>query len=141
MTKFLTLLCVTDIVSRYEKVVSGATRQAKDVKRALESIKKEDNEWTQKNGSNSAKAQMRDNLYQSHARKFQSAMDDFQKGVERFKTDMRERTKVEIKMIDASLSDEQVENIVDSGQAQQVMKQMIVSDNLQVCCIFWLVQI
>lgn len=127
-----TLTCVADIVARYEKVVSQSTRQAKEVKKSLESIKKENSEWMQKNGSNSAKAQMRENLYQNHARKFQSAMDDFQKAVERFKTDMRERTKVEIKMIDASLTDDQVENIVDSGQAQQVMKQMIISDNLQV---------
>jgi len=41
------------------------------------------------------------------------------------------RTRREIKIVDSSLSDQQVDQIIESGQAQDVIKEALISDNLK----------
>jgi hypothetical protein len=66
----------------------------------------------------SAKSQMRSNLYQTHIRRFHAVMNDYNTAAHGFKQDLQARTRREIKIVDSNLSDAAVDEIIESGKAQ-----------------------
>jgi len=48
-----------------------------------------------------------------------------------FKQSLQERIRRQLKIVDSKISDEEVEKIVASGQADGVIKQVLISENLQ----------
>jgi len=85
----------------------------------------------QKKNKDSAKAQVRDNMYQTNIRKFHQVMNDYNAASHEFKQALQERTRRQLKIVDSEISDDDIEKIVESGQANDVIKQALISDNLQ----------
>jgi t-SNARE complex subunit (syntaxin) len=80
---------------------------------------------------NSAKEQMRNNLYQTHIRRFHTVMNDYNGAAHAFKKELQTRTRREIKIVDPTIDDEEVDKIIESGKATEVIKEALISDNVQ----------
>jgi len=74
---------------------------------------------------------MRSNLYQTHIRKFHAVMNEYNIAAHSFKQDLQARQRREIKIVDPVLGDDEVDKIIESGKAQDVIKEALISDNLK----------
>ena len=107
---------------------------------------------------------MRENLLQTHVRRFHTIMNEYNACSHQFKQNLQDRTRRQLKIgtqgdvlarwlaylftlclsriasltffsskspVDSSITDEDVERIVASGEADGVIKQALISDNVQ----------
>jgi len=119
-----------EIMTELDTIMSETTGTGTAIKRQLDEIKKQNQVYSSKN-KDSAKSQVRDNMYQTNIRKFHQVMNDYNGASHEFKQALQERTRRQLKIVDSEISDEDVEKIVESGQANDVIKQALISDNLQ----------
>ena len=119
------------IMSELDQIMNTSKQHATMIKKTLDEIKAENTAFSKTHKDSSAKVQMRNNLYQTHIRRFHQVMNSYNAAADAFKSEMRKRSKREIKMVSANLTDEQVDAIVDSGKANDVVKQALISDNMQ----------
>jgi len=119
-----------EIMDQLDKIIGQANQEASKIKKALDDIKV-DNVKYQKEHKDSAKTQMRVNLYQTHVRRFHAVMNDYNAASQEFKQNLQDRTRRQLKIVDSKISDEEIERIVESGQANDVIKQALISENLQ----------
>lgn len=117
-----------EIMDSLNTIMSETTRTGQQIKEALDRIKRENAEQKDKSG---AKGQMRTNLYQTHIRRFAKVMNDYNAASHDFKQNLQERTRRQLKIVDASITDAEVEKIVSSGQANGVIKKALISENIQ----------
>ena len=120
-----------DVMGQMDKVMANTNTYGHAIKQALDEIKAENAAYQKANPSHYSLIQMRVNLYESHIKKFQNAMNVYNVAAHNFKQDLQKRTKRELKIVDADLTDQEAEEIVESGRAQDVIKQALVSENLQ----------
>jgi len=99
------------------------------VKGTLDKINQENLALEKKEGA-TAKTQMRKNLYQTYIRKFHQVMQDYNRASHDFKKNLQERTRRQLKYVDSKMTDADIEKIVESGKANEVMKQALISENL-----------
>lgn len=119
-----------EIMDALDQIMSETTKTGRDIKSALDAIKVQDAAYAKQN-KDSAKNQMRTNLYQTHIRRFHQDMNEYNAASHEFKQSLQERTRRQLKIVDSKISDEDVEKIVASGQAEGVIKQVLISENLQ----------
>lgn len=119
-----------EVMNQLEKIMSSTSANGAAIKKQLDVIKVENAAYAEKQGE-SAKSQMRNNLYQTHIRKFHSVMNDYNSAAHAFKQDLQARTRREIKIVDKNLDDRQIDAIIESGKAQDVIKEALISDNLR----------
>jgi len=119
-----------EIMDALDQIMSETTKTGRDIKNALDQIKLQDAAYAKTN-KDSAKNQMRINLYQTHIRRFHQDMNEYNAASHEFKQSLQERTRRQLKIVDSKISDEEVEKIVASGQADGVIKQVLISENLQ----------
>jgi syntaxin 1B/2/3 len=119
-----------EIMDSLDQIMSETTRTGREIKAALDAIKVQDAAYAKTN-KDSAKNQMRQNLYQTHIRRFHTDMNDYNAASHEFKQSLQERTRRQLKIVDNKISDEEIEKIVASGQADGVIKQVLISENLQ----------
>lgn len=120
-----------NVMTQMDEIMASTNQYGHAIKKALDEIKLENARYERKNGEDSATAQAHHNLYQQHLKKFQSAMNDYNVAAAAFKNDLQNRTKREIKIVDSELTEQEVDEIVENGRAQDVIRQALVSDNLQ----------
>jgi len=118
-----------EIMSELDAIMKSTTKAGQECKAYLDHIKAENAKYNQEN-KDSAKSQMRENMYQTYIRRFHSVMNDYNQASYEFKKNLQERTKRQLKIVDEKLTDEEAEALVDSGQAQEVIKQALISENL-----------
>lgn len=111
-----------------DTVMTQSNKLATAVKQQLDAIKAANAKSADQKG---AKHQMRVNLYNTYIRRFHAVMTEYNTVGNSFKSDLQKRTRREIKMVDPTLDDAKVDQIVASGQAQDVIKQALISENLQ----------
>jgi len=118
-----------DIMDQLDKIMSSTSNVANKINQLLNKIKQENDEFASR-GENkgSAKAQMRQNMYSTHARKFHSEMNTFNQASNDFKNALKDRTRRQLAIIDRNLPAEQIEEIVDSGRAEEVIQGIITAD-------------
>jgi t-SNARE complex subunit (syntaxin) len=119
-----------EVMQQLEKIMDSTNKNGTLIKKQLDAIKIE-NEAYKKSEGDSAKSQMRTNLYQTHIRRFHSVMNDYNAAAHAFKQDLQARTRREIKIVDKDLGDEEIDKIIESGKAQDVIKEALISDNLK----------
>jgi t-SNARE complex subunit (syntaxin) len=119
-----------EIMDALDHIMSETTKTGRDIKNTLDTIKVQDAAYAKQN-KDSAKNQMRTNLYQTHIRRFHSDMNEYNAASHEFKQSLQERTRRQLKIVDSKISDEEVEKIVASGHAEGVIQQVLVSENLQ----------
>lgn len=118
-----------EIMHELDTIMKNTTRTGQECKAHLDQIKKDNVKYNQEN-KDSAKSQMRENMYQTYIRRFHAVMNDYNQASYEFKKNLQERTKRQLKIVDETLTDEEAEQLVDNGQAQDVIKQALISENL-----------
>jgi len=80
-----------DVMSQLDQIMASTSRNGTLIKQTLEEIRRENAAYIEKDSSqgDSAKAQMRSNLYQTHVRKFSAVMNDYNAAVLAFKNDLQ----------------------------------------------------
>jgi len=119
-----------DIMQELDAVMNETTGTGAQIKKSLEEIKKLNIAY-EKEHKGSAKVEVRKNLYQTNIRRFHQVMNEYNAASHEFKQALQERTRRQLKIVDSKISDDEIEKIVDSGQANDVIKQALLSDNLQ----------
>ncbi len=120
-----------DVMAQMDKIMANTNTYGHAIKQALDEIKSENSAYKKSNPSSFSHIQMRSNLYETHIKKFQAAMNTYNSAAHNFKQDLQKRTKRELKIVDSDLTEQEVDEIVESGRAQDVIKQALVSENLQ----------
>lgn len=116
------------IMNELNDVINETNTNSLNIKRILDSLKPE---VESSRDSGSARAQIEHNMYSTYTRKFHDVMVQYNKIANEFKQQNRQRDARMLKTIDPTISDEKAEQIVDSGQAAQLVQQALVSDDLQ----------
>ena len=119
------------VMAQMDVIMASTNQYGHAIKSALDEIKGENAAFDRDNPQQPAQSQMRTNLYQTHIRRFQQVMNDYNTAAHTFKQDLQKRTRREIRIVDQELTEEEIDDIVESGRAQDVIKQALVSDNLQ----------
>lgn len=117
------------VMAQLDKIMESTNKNGTKIKKTLDDIKNENNAYTKEKGE-SAKSQMRTNLYQTHIRRFHSVMNDYNSAAHGFKKELQTRTRREIKIVDPNIEEEEVDKIIESGKAQDVIKEALISDNV-----------
>ena len=119
-----------EVMQAMDGIMQSTAAYGQAIKKALDEVKSENAAFDRQN-RDSAKSQIRSNLYATHIRRFQAVMNDYNTAAHGFKQDLQRRTRREIRIVDQELTEEEIDDIVESGRAQDVIKQALVSDNLQ----------
>ena len=120
------------IMTQMDTIMASTNQYGHAIKHALDEVKAENAAFDKDpQHRDSAKSQMRHNLYATHIRRFQQVMNEYNASAHQFKQDLQKRTRREIRIVDQELTEEEIDDIVESGRAQDVIKQALVSDNLQ----------
>jgi t-SNARE complex subunit (syntaxin) len=172
-----------EVMAQLDKIMDSTSRNGTLIKRTLDSIKKQNTEYETGKGD-SARNQLRSNLYQTNVRKFHSVMTGYNSAVQGFQQDLKgqmrqkqprnstcadcsklhpqfcaliyfldcsfcrsmplssalsaclntpcsDRNRREIQIIHDDWSDQAVDEIIESGRAQDVIKEALISDNVK----------
>jgi t-SNARE complex subunit (syntaxin) len=121
-----------EIMESLNQIMGETTKEGTRIKKALDEIKMANAKFEQSH-SDSAQTQIRSNLYQTHIRRFHTVMNEYNSASHEFKQNLQNRTRRQLKIVtvDRDISDEEIEKIVESGQANEIIKKAMVSDNLQ----------
>jgi len=121
-----------EIMNELDQVMNATTQEAVKIKAALDEIKIQNLKF-EKEFPASAKSDIRDNLYQTHLRKLHTVMNTYNTASQEFKHNLQERTRRQLKIVtaEANIDDEELEKIVESGQASDVIKNVLMTGNLR----------
>ena len=97
----------------------------------MDAIKAENDKYARDHKSESAKYQIRLNLYQTHIRRFHTIMNEYNQATHDFKKVLQDQDKRMLKSVDKTLSEEKLDEIIESGKAQEVLKQAMISEDLE----------
>lgn len=120
------------ILSDLDKVLNDCTSRARRVKDALDGLKEENDKFAAKpENANSARSQVRTNLYSAHVRRFQSVMMSFNSAREDFRSNLQDRMVRQLRMVDNTKTEEELVQIVESGKSEDIIRKALVSENLR----------
>lgn len=115
-----------EIMDELDKAMQQTSTLGVKVKNQLEKIKVDNDTFkAKKENAGSATAQMRENLYQTHVRRFHHQMNTFNQASQDFKNTLKDRTRRQLKIIKSDLSEEKVEEIVESENADEIIAQAL----------------
>ena len=120
----------SDIVQRVEAMMVETTRLARTVKQTLDSINADNVAYSAANSTSTARIQIRQNLYAAHVRRFQQVITQTNTAASSFKSVVHTTMKRQVILIDPTLSDAQVDEIVESGNAGTIVRDALISDQL-----------
>lgn len=104
---------------------------AQQCKKKLDDLKRQNAKYKAEHQDEYSKTQMRNNLYQTYIRRFHQVMNEYNQAAHEFKQNLQDRTRRQLKIVDSSITDEEADRIVASGQANGVIKQALISENLE----------
>lgn len=112
-------------------LMSSSTGTAGQIKATLDKIKQVNVQF-EKDNSESAKVRIFQNLYDTRVRRFHQVMNDYNAASHEFKTALQNRTRRQLRIVDSKMSEEDIEKIVQSGQAEAgVIKKALISSNVK----------
>jgi t-SNARE complex subunit (syntaxin) len=112
-------------MAELDQIMSSTTAIARGVKQALSEIKRQNDEFERKN-PDSAKLRIRVGIFETHTRRFRQDMTEYNQVSHDFKQSLQARAKRNLKNLvpAGKLSDQELDKIVEEGNADQVIKQM-----------------
>jgi len=121
------------IIVDKDDAITSTTQNGIQIKRTLDAIKQENEHMlaSSPDVKNTAKMDMRINLYNTYLRKFDHVITESNAAIVAFKSVLEGIEKRQIKVVLPDMSDEKVQEIIDSGKSAEVVQQALVSDNLQ----------
>ena len=121
------------IIADKDAAILSTTQNGQAVKRTLDALRQENEGLlaASPDARNTARMDMRINLYNTYLRKFDHVITDSNTAIVGFKSVLEQIEKRQIKVVLPELTDEKVQELIDSGTTAQVVQQALVSDNLQ----------
>eukprot|EP00457_Paulinella_chromatophora_P011937 gb/GEZN01012105.1/.p1 GENE.gb/GEZN01012105.1/~~gb/GEZN01012105.1/.p1 ORF type:complete len:309 (-),score=43.23 gb/GEZN01012105.1/:140-1066(-) len=119
-----------EILTELDDIMSKTTAVGRKMKKCFDEIKLKDDVFAKEHSNQTAKVDIRRNTYQLKTRNFHDTMTKYHQGAEEFKTALKDRTKRELSIVDTSLTEADLDKIVENGTASDVVKQALNSDNL-----------
>jgi syntaxin 1B/2/3 len=120
------------LMGQMDRILQETNSNAASVKKTLEDVKK-DNEKFAEDKENSARVEMRQNLYVATVRKFANAMQQFNTANANFKQAIMDRQKRRLKHLDKNLDDATINKLVEEGRSQEVLDKAFITDDLRDC--------
>jgi t-SNARE complex subunit (syntaxin) len=121
-----------EVLANVDAVIDNTTQHATAIKSTFDELKVENDMYRNNQAINGGvNMQYRTNLYNQHAHKFQESMQQFNAIVTQFRADLQKRTIRELQIANHNLSDQQLQQIVDSGQADTVINAAMLDTSLQ----------
>jgi syntaxin 1B/2/3 len=118
------------IMGQVDVLIDDSSNRSGRIKKVLDKIKIDNDKFEEKN-QNSARGQIRRNVYQTQLRRFHQTVGEYNACSQRFKEAMKDRTRRQLRMVDSNLSDADIEKVIASGKsAQEVIQDVLVSDDL-----------
>lgn len=117
------------IMKKLDGIMGETTAAGSRIKTQLDKISGA-NEKFKKDHPNSAITQMRNNLYQTHIRRFHQTMNSYNQASHDFRKALKDRTRRELAIVDNKLTPTQIDQIVESGNAQEVIESALISEDL-----------
>jgi len=122
------------LMARLDRVMSETQSYAASAKKLLDEVKIDNEAFAAKpENDNSARKEMRQNLYNATVRKFAAAMQVFNTANANFKQAMQDRQKRRLKNLDKTLDDKVIDKLVEEGKSQEVLDSALISDDLRDC--------
>jgi len=119
------------ILTELDGLINQTTALAGGLRKSFEQIKEDNQAYYKAHKKESAKKQVRENLYNTHLRKFHDMMNSYNLASNEFKQSLQDRTRRQLKFISADITEREVEDILESGKADQVLKEAIAGENLK----------
>lgn len=116
-----------------DRALSTATSSAKAGKDLLEALKSENEAFSSiEDNKNSAREQIRENMYLTHAKKFQATMSEFSEARENFRSNISERMVRQTKIVDGGRhSEDEIRSMVDNGQIEDIIGKALHSERIE----------
>lgn len=114
-----------------DTIMEETTKIAVQLKQKLDGLKRQNDNYAREHKGEVATTQMRQNLYQTYVRKFHKVMNEYNNEAQVFKQNMQARTRRQLKIIKQDITDEEVDRIVSSGKATGIIKEALISENLE----------
>jgi t-SNARE complex subunit (syntaxin) len=109
-------------------VMAQTQQYAGQIKKRLAAIKTS-NDQESKEG---AQADIREGLYQQHIRRFHKTMNEYNSAVYAYKKNMQDRQRRQLNIVtDNKYSEEELDEIIDAGQAGQVISDVLFTDTME----------
>lgn len=118
-----------DIMKELDFTMAETTREGQEIKAKLDKISEENKKYKKEN-PNSATLQMRVNLYQTHVRRLHQVMNGYNQASHDFKKALKDRTRRQLAIVDHNITPEQMDAILESGHADQVLNEVLISEEL-----------
>lgn len=118
-----------EIMAMLDRVMENTTADGRLIKNKLDSIKADNDKYTKTN-PNSATLQMRLNLYHTHLRRLNQVMNGYNQASHDFKKALKDRTRRQLAYVDQNIPQEKLDEIIDSGHAEQVLSEVLISEEL-----------
>jgi len=112
------------------QVLTKTNKIAAQMKTQFDTIQAQNAKYQKEHPEETSKCRMRHNLYQTHIRRYQEVMNEYKTTTHEFNQNLIERKKRQLKIVNSAISDEEADRIVAGGQADGVIKQALVSENL-----------
>jgi len=118
------------IAQEVSTVIETTNKIGVTMKSQLEDFKKL-NEAYAKENKGSTVCRMRDNLYSTNLRNFKQAWEKYNTVSQQYDDELRDRAKRQLLVLDSTISDEEIEKVIQSGNLDQVMKRVMADSNLR----------
>lgn len=118
-------------MDKLDSVMARTNAVARQLKKKLDELKTQNEQYKGSHKDDVAKTQMRNNLYQTYIRRFHQVMNQYNSVAHEFKQNLQDRTRRQLKIVDSSITDDDVDKIVASGKANGIIKQALISENLE----------
>lgn len=121
------------VSKRMDQIISDGANYAALGKQLLEKLKEEnDNFASIPENQNSARQQIRENLYYTNAVKFSDVLSKLTTAREDLRSNLTERVIRQTKIVDGGKrSDEEIRNLVENGQVENIIAQALHSDRIE----------
>ena len=130
-TALIDNLAQKNLLLKINDIINSTFKLAKLIKDDLDSIKVENEVFVKLNPASATIIELKNNIYQKYLRQFHSTINEYNKLVANFKEYLVDGYKRRIKLIDPSLSEEQISKIVESENVEYIVQQGFIENNLQ----------
>jgi len=118
-------------MDKLDNCMAKTNNTAQQCKKRLDDLKKQNDIYKKEHPNEFSKSQMRNNLYQTYIRRFHQVMNDYNSAAHEFKQNLQARTRRQLLIVDSTMTNEEADRIVASGQANGVIKQALISENVE----------
>jgi syntaxin 1B/2/3 len=117
-----------EVAAHLQKSMDEASLLIRKGKKELDDAERENQGYFAEHGEAAATSQIRTNLHHKAAQDFAAAVQTYRAALNKFQSDLRARSAREVKLVDPTLDEQKVEQLVDSGSASQFVQAKLLDE-------------